>query len=56
MIGRNGVTKIVFVPYAAHDHDAYEKKVKGAFSEFGTEFNFILSLMFFIAMTSFVNS
>jgi peptidase E len=29
------VSKIVFIPYAAHDHDAYEKKVKEAFSEFG---------------------
>jgi dipeptidase E len=25
----------VFIPYAAHDHDAYEKKVKDAFLEFG---------------------
>jgi hypothetical protein len=34
---RNGVSKIVFIPYAAHDHDAYEKKVKEAFSEFGNK-------------------
>lgn len=37
----NGVSKIVFIPYAAHDHDAYEKKVKEAFSEFGLELNSI---------------
>lgn len=32
---RNGVSQIVFIPYAAHDHDAYEKKVKEAFTGFG---------------------
>ncbi|EFX89730.1 hypothetical protein DAPPUDRAFT_230152 [Daphnia pulex] len=37
----NGVSKIVFIPYAAHDHDAYEKKVKDAFLEFGLELNSI---------------
>ncbi|KAK4017068.1 alpha-aspartyl dipeptidase [Daphnia magna] len=37
----NGVSKIVFIPYAAHDHDAYERKVKDAFSEFGLELNSI---------------
>ena len=32
---RHGVKKVVFIPYAAHDHDAYETKVKAAFSKWG---------------------
>lgn len=36
-----GVKRIVFIPYAAHDHDAYESKVKTAFSKWGLEINSI---------------
>jgi len=31
----NKVSKIMFIPYAAHDHDAYALKVKTAFAKWG---------------------
>ena len=40
---RNSVKKIVFVPYAAHDHDGYETKVKTAFAKWGKLKLYILS-------------
>lgn len=33
----NNVSKIMFIPYAAHDHDAYALKVKTAFSKWGID-------------------
>ena len=44
---RHGISKIVFVPYAAHDHNAYEEKVKTAFTKMG---NTCSSLLFHLSI------
>lgn len=37
----NNVSKILFIPYASSDHDAYEKKVMETFQEFGLKLSSI---------------